>query len=470
MNKTAILVEDDAQQVYFTKGILVDRGFDVMIFDHAESALVGLSSVCRPVDLVVLDRKLPQKELDEPSDEVGDSLLKVFLEELPDTVFVIFTGYTDIFHHQFATSGRGTISVGSSSFDRVLAYEKGQAPEFDEYVDELSRSLNKISDLEVIGLPEKGPDLAISRRLLRIVTQHYGGESITVKALSGGKTELPVWHCTIRDTSGNEVATVVVKQTDGSKIPPPSGLHTILPAGVVAAPVAIIAGMCDGKRAQVMQVAGAAPRSLLTLIDEDDESAARHLSVIANAIQSISVGAPCTRSLEDLVQPLIPWAKMVEIASLHGIQLPRREKRASARIGAQHGDLHPGNILEANDSPVLIDFDNEVFSSRLLDPITALLSPLFHSDSAIRKSNWPTVEQCTVLHTEGFLEGSPCRGWASEAQRWVERALTSENERWALVLAYALRQLKYDDVLDHPQLKQRAIALAKKASSALLDS
>ncbi|MFE4833346.1 phosphotransferase [Arthrobacter sp. NPDC056691] len=467
MNKIAIIVEDDIQQIYFTRGILAEHGFDVTSFGHASEAVLGIASVNRPIDLVILDRKLPQEETDEPNDAVGDVLLGQFLAELPDTVFVVFTGYTDIFHQQFATRERGTISIGSTSFDRVCAYEKGQAVEFDEYVKRLSQEIDSLGDLEVIGFVEDDADLTISRRLLRLVAHHYGGDSISVRALTDGKTDLPVWHCRIRDASGNEVASVVVKQTDGSKAPPASGLHTILPAGVVAAPVALISGLCDGKRAQVMQVAGPAPTSLLKLLDENQASAAQHLSVITDAIQSIPVGGSCTKNLEDLVQPLLSWPKLLELSEMHGILPPRREKRASTRIGAQHGDLHPGNILEAENAPVLIDFDNEVFASRLLDPITVLLSPLFHPDSPIRKSQWPTPEQCAEIYTDAFLEGSPCREWTAAAQRWVEQALTSENERWALTLAYAMRQLKYDDVLDNPQVKRRAIALARKAASAL---
>lgn len=471
MNKTAVLVEDDLEQIYFTKSILIEHGFSVVSYAYADEAIDGLASINRPIDLVVLDRKLPQSELDEPRDEVGDDLLRTFLTALPDTVFIVFTGYTNIFHQQFATRRRGTIGLGRASFDRVCAYEKSQAPEFDEYVELISQTINRIGDLELIGLvEEEGKDLTTSRRLLRLVAEHYGGDSISVKELTGGKTALPVWSCRIKDSSGNEVASVVVKQTDGSKVAPASGLHTLLPAGVVAAPVAQVSGLCDGKRAQVMQIAGLEPVSLLELLDEKQDLAAKKLSVISEAIQAVPGGGSCTKTLEELVQPLLPWAKLTELSSIHEIPLPRGEKKASARIRAQHGDLHPGNILLVDNAPVLIDFDNEVFGSRLIDPITVLLSPLFHSDSPVRDSDWPTPEQCAAVDTEVFLEGSPCLQWMTEAQRWVNEVLTSENERWALILAYSVRQLKYDDVLENPRIRSRAVMLARKAAQALIES
>lgn len=468
MNKRAVVVEDDAQQVYFTSDILSGYGFDVTPFSCADEAKTGMVSIVRPVDLVILDRKLPQRETDEPDDAVGDRLLGELLSQLPDTAFVVFTGYTDFLHHQFATQERGVINLGEVSLDRVRAFEKSQTVEFDQYVGRVAEQIDRIGDLEIRGLYGGGADASISRRLLKMVARHYGGDSVSVRPLAGGQAEMPVWHCRIIDATGNEVASVVVKQTDGLKSTPASGLHTILPAAHVAAPVAVVSGLCDGKRAQVMQVAGTAPTSLLELLLEREQDAADHLRAIAALIDAVPAGSISTRSLDSIVEPLIAWPTLVERLTAHGIAVPRHALRASVRVSAQHGDLHSGNILQANGVPVLIDFDNEVYASRALDPVTALLSPLFHPNSPIRESEWPTPEQCTQIDKEAFLDGSPCRPWVAEAQAWVEQTITSDRERWALILGYATRQLKYKDVLDDKRVKERALSLARKAVSMLI--
>lgn len=471
MGKFAILVEDEAEQLYFTTQILTSNGFDVTTFETAAEALTAVESVPRPVDLVVLDRRLPQGPTDEPSDRVGDELLGALLQQLPDSPFVVFTGHTGIPHLQFAIQERGAINTGPAgqSLDRVCAFEKGQTIEFGDYVGRVAEQIDVLTDIEVTGFPASSVDGLIGRRLLRRVARHFGGVSISVSPLAGGLAEVPVWRCRVLNGAGHELASVVVKQSDGSKIAPAGGLHNILPASHVAAPVAVVSGLCDGKRAQVMQFAGAQPTSLLALLLENEGTAASQLGLIADAMATSLVGRAGTKTVAELAEPLSHWTDITERLASHSIAAPRGGLVASTQIAAQHGDLHPGNVLVVEGHPVLIDFDNEVLASLALDPVTALLAPLFHPDSPIRLSDWPSPAQCENLLAEMFLQDCPCPSWMSRAQDWVTRAATSERELWALVLAYAARQLKYEDVVSNEKILARAIALARTAASKLTD-
>lgn len=469
MPKYALLVEDEVEQSYFTKSILENNDFTTFIATSYTEALDQISEIPRPLDVVVLDRRIPREAEDEPSDVVGDDLLDKLLTLVPDSVFIVFTGHTGIPHHQFATRQRGIIEVTpkTQALDRVCNFEKWQTNEFEDYLEKIRIEIDSLSDVELVGQHPDALTSEISRRLLRKVARYFGGVCIDVAPLSGGLAGLPVWRCQVRDESGHQLASVVVKQTDGSKIPPGAGLHTILPAGYVAAPTAYVSGLCDGYQAQIMQMAGSEPQSLLELLDTDEAQASTQLGLIADAIGRVPSPAVVSKTLAELARPLVDWTDLSSRLHPLDVTLPRGGMMASTHMVAQHGDLHPGNILVVDGNPVLIDFDNEVIASRALDALTALLSPLFHPDSTIRSSTWPSVEQCEQLGTQDFLVNCPYPSWMTRAYEWFVTSSTGDRERQALVFAYAARQLKYPDVLGDSLLKARAIALAKAAAAKL---
>lgn len=469
MARYAVMVEDDPDQIYFNLEILRERGFEVTVFEDYDTALKNVDSVDRPVDLVVLDRRLPRSNTDEPADATGDELLDLLLEKLPDSPFVIFTGHTDFPHAQF-TKGRGVVQLGGygDHVDRVYPFEKGQAPEFADYIDGLLVHLNKISDVDVAGVPGSDVTARLNRRILKRVARHYGGASVEAVPLIGGLTEDPVWWCKVKDKEGRLICSVVVKSSSkpisGASA---GGLHTILPAPFVAAPVAVVSGVCNGKTAQVMQLAGENPVSLLELLMTGEDIASAALSSVAEVMIASLHGAQVTRTLEELIDPLISYESACQLLAEEGILCPRASVGATTAVVPQHGDLHPGNILLVSSSPVVIDFDSETIGSRVLDPITSLLSPVFHRASPLRDGVWPTLDQCAHLWTAQFLDGCPIPQWVQVCLDWIDRASMSEREKWAMVFGFAARQLKYDDVTSNPTTKGRAVALARAASEAL---
>ena len=322
----------------------------------------------------------------------------------------------------------------------------------------------------MIGVTDSVASAHIDRRVLRRVARHFGGASIRAVPLAGGLTGLAVWHCRIMDASSNEVASVVVKRSDASGGDVPGGLHTLLPAPYVASPFAVVTGLCSGYKAQVMQIAGASPVSLLALLPGDDAEAAAQLGLLADAMDAALAGPESMRTIAEIAEPLSSWEALSSRLRDDGIEPPRGSLRASTCLVAQHGDLHPGNVLVSNGHPVLIDFDSETVGSKSLDAVTALLSPLFHRDSPLRAGEWPCSEQCADLLGEPFLEGSPVPQWTRRAQKWVHDTSSGERERWALILAYVTRQMKYSDVADNAVVRGRALAIAALAASRLRES
>lgn len=459
------MVEDDQEQIYFNRAVLSERGFDVSVFENYEAVVEAVDGIKRPVDLVVLDRRLPRSATDEPTDQTGDDLLNVMLDKLPDTPFIVFTGHTDFIHAQF-TLNRGVIPVGPAGehIVRVYPFEKEQTLEFGRYIDELRDHLDKLSDIHVEGLVGHDQLTKISRRLLRCVARHFGGTSIRAVPLTGGLGGKPVWWCQVADRQGRTIASIVVKQSDRIPTAITGGLRSLLPARFVAASVASIGGLCDGRNAQVTQLAGSEPRPLLDLILSNDQLASSGLAEIAQAMRVALHGAVITHTLEELMRPLIAWTKARDLLAGVGVVCPRATIGAPTTIVAQHGDLHPGNILLVDGSPILIDFDDEKMASRLVDPVTALLSPLFHRASPIRDGEWPAPDQCRALGTERFLDNCPIPEWVGVCQDWLADVATSNREIWSVVLGYAARQLKYPDVISSSAAKGHAIALATAAT------
>jgi len=464
--KIALLVEDDVDQVHFTMQVLREAGFETSVFEDASSAIAGVADLPRPVDLVVLDRRLPRMRTAEPADEVGDQLLDLLLKELPDTPFVIFTGYTGVKHLQFAMRERGVIATGPNerSLDRVCALEKDESVEFQEYIVKVASEIDRIGNIEILEACPSRELPIVSRRLLKRVASHFGGVSIVPLEMTGGLAGMPVWRCSVYNAAGGLLANVVVKQSDGTKLAPMGGLHALLPATFIAAPVAVVAGLCDGRKAQVMQLASGDPVSLMTLLERDAPRAGELLAKIAEVMEESLTGTRVSLTVDELVRPLGEWGSLSERLTTRGVVPPRGSTFVSARVMAQHGDLHPGNILAVGENPVLIDFDNEVQASASLDAVTALLSPLFHPDSPIRSSTWPSVEQCRHLMDAQFLADCPWFAWMARAQLWASRSSSSSRELWALVLGYTARQLKHEDVYSDGVATTRAMTLAKLAT------
>lgn len=177
-----------------------------------------------------------------------------------------------------------------------------------------------------------------------------------------------------------------------------------------------------------------------------------------------------TITVAELCESLIGWERLPELLGPFGIPTPAGTLSATTHIGPRHGDLHPGNILVDDGKAVLIDFDSETFAAGALDPITMLISTLVHPDSPIRGDAWPAAPEIALsFGTLDFGRGHPCEAWFRGVQGWIDECKTSPREYWALVLAYAARQLRFPDVVDDREVLDRVLAIAKRAVEALAD-
>lgn len=461
----AILVEDEPSAARFTTDALTTAGFDVVVYTDALSAQEHVDSTADLIDLLVLDRRLPLRAGEAPSDTVGDDLLTAMLLKHPDLVAIVFSGHTGFEHLQFATTERGVVSLGTEAFvfDRVRLFEKGQSLEFDEYVMKVHTALSALQDIQITGI-DPAELTAHNRRLLRRVAFEFGGSSIDARALAGGLTESPVWLCSIESQHGSTARVVVKRQI---KTREPGGFQNLCPAQITAGVVGTIRGFCGGFYVTIQQLVGSNPAPLLGLINTDQATAVEATTALREFLGQMSIGQRVNVSIEEIAMPFGSWATLTERGAHFGVDVPPGSRIAATRSAPRHGDLHPGNVLVAEGRPVIIDFDSQTTGSQLIDVLALQLGPLFHPDSPLFGAAWPTIDQCDLFGSGAFLDDCPSPDYFALLADWSAQSRTSAREHSALVLAYALRQLKYPDVLANDLTRSRAIALARWAANRL---
>lgn len=461
----AVLVEDDPQQSVVSQGVLTSAGFAIRNFESLSPALEYLRTTEEMIDLFVLDRRLPMLPGDPATDELGDELLREARETFPDSRLIVFTGFATIRHVQESLQGSGQLpSQGQPPIDRVTVLEKDQSVEFRQQVTEFRALLQELDNVEIrlddparpLGEPDK--------RLLRRVAFEYHAASLNASPLAGGLTGASVWRCDLSRPQG-AIATVVAKRV--KKVAPPGGLSEMLPRAQTTSRIATLAGLVGGDFICVLQVAGIAPESLMTVLGSDPDQAVEYARSVWSALDGVSETSQLL-SVAEICASLIEWDELRAVVDGFGISIPAGSLTASVNVGVRHGDLHPANVLIDNGVAVLIDFDSSGFASAALDPVTALLSTLVHPDSPLRGEVWPDVIE--IESSFGSLEFGSAHAhaaWFAAAVAWTDERSTSPREFWALALAYAGRQLRYDDVLADPAVRDRVIAVARMAASRL---
>lgn len=466
-NPIAVLVEDDPQQTEVSERVLEGAAYRVRAFDSIATAQDYFRETDDLIDLFVLDRRLPVNAGEPATDEFGDELLKEVRSKFPDARLIVFTGFATIPHLQESLQGGGQLPAnGGQPIDKVTVLEKHQSLEFREQVQEFRHLLQTLDNIEIIA-PSIGTLSDLDKRVLRRLAFDYQAVSLTADPLGGGLTGASVWRCEINRSEGH-VATVVAKRvkSPGS----PGGLPELLPRVNTTATVRTLSGLMAGAHLNVLQIAGETPHALMDVIGERPREAVELVQPVWSVLRGVAAQRR-TLAVDELCRSLITWESLSESLRAYGISIPPGSLTASAQVGPRHGDLHPANILIDNGQAVLIDFDSEVFAAGALDPITLLLSTLVHPDSPIRGSGWPGVAEIeSTFATDSFGQGHPCELWFHGVQGWIEECKTSEREYWALVLAYAGRQLRYQDVLDDSEVVDRVLAIARRAAEALLNS
>ena len=205
----------------------------------------------------------------------------------------------------------------------------------------------------------------------------------------------------------------------------------------------------------------------MTVLGSDPDLAVEYAKSVWAALDGVSETSQLL-SVAEICASLIGWDELRDVADGFGISIPAGSLTATVNVGVRHGDLHPANVLIDNGVAVLIDFDSSGFASAAMDPVTALLSTLVHPDSPLRGDAWPDVGEIEgSFGSQEFGSVHSHKAWFAAVAAWTGERSTSSREFWSLALAYSGRQLRYDDVLGDPAVRDRVIAVARKAAACL---
>lgn len=458
----AVLVEDELDQAEFTEGILRQEGYEVISFNTLSSALKFLDESNDLVDLFVLDRRLPMRIGDDPTNELGDTLFERVRADYSDSRIIIFTGFADLPLIQGAMESGGQFPIRvNDPINLVSVLTKDQSLEFRRHVKSFRSLLQELDDIEIRDSASPSQLSELDRRCLRRVAYEFDAVCLIATKLAGGLTGAKVWKCEIRQAQGH-AADVVVKQV--KKPAALGGLQDLLPLHNSASSRGSVSGLAGGNILSIQRLAGNDVQSLSAIILSDPKKACSCIDQFANALKMVEEQSSSI-TLATLGDSLISWDEMIPLMDKFGVSIPSPTMKVTVRMGLRHGDLHASNVMVDGCTPVLIDFDSNCFSSSLLDPVTLLISTLVHPDSPIRGDRWPTTEEIkTQFGANTFGMSSAANLWFERTWQWIESCQSSPREFWGLVLAYAVRQLQYGDVVEDESVLSRMVEIARRAA------
>lgn len=458
----ALYVEDEVGEATdrFEREI-AEAGFVVVRAHNAAEAQACLADVVASnglVDLVVLDRKLPEQDGDRAVESTGDSLFQAVEANFPDSPIIVLTGYSDEDFALLVLQRRNALDIGQEDLtQRVVHFKKSQSLEFRRQLRAIGAALRETEDVALEGPVAAQP----TRRVLKRVGQLFGGAEVNARPAVGGLSDAAVWICAVVARDGRALTSVVVKTGAFGDARPSGGFMASVPPANAAQPIHLISGACGGACGHVAPLAGAESVSLADLLASDEPRAVDAVARVVAVLDGVD-SATTSLPLQDFVAPLIDWARAEQVAVGLAIELPSPDLPIPTHRGCLHGDLHPGNVLLVEERPVFIDFDRQRVGSLILDGISLALGAVFNKAGPMRD------RVPTVVDVEAAVCGEQgASAWVSAcAASWSVRGF-GQRERWAGVLAYALRQLKYTDVLDDADCRALAVGLARRASEVL---
>lgn len=463
-NPIAVLVDDDPQQLEEASSSIRSAGYAVTTLTTVEDALAFVDETDQLVDLFVLDRKLPMRPGDRPVDELGDGLFRLVSQAHPDARIIVFSGYTDFEHLQATVEGGGFVyQHGSVAIDRVSVLRKNQFDMFEGMLETLRNAIGQFERIEVSTNEALSPRY---RRILQRVAHHHDASSITAEPLAGGLTGAPVWRCQLVTPAG-PIADIVAKVGTGGATS--GGLQDLLAKESIARRVDVIRGLMGGATVTLLQLAGASAISLMSLLGTNDIEAAKVTAALIDNLDSIDRGQARPVALADLVEQILPWSDLVTELAVLGLHAPKKDLWVTTSLVMSHTDLHASNVLVCDSAPVIIDSDDNAFASALRDPIVLLLSSWVHPDSPFVGVDWPSASDIESIDDSSFSRGSLAPAWYSTLAQWIENRTSSKREYWAVILAYSVRQLRFENVRNDEALGERVRAAARLAHRRLCE-
>lgn len=449
-----VLLIDDASEVHqeFLEE-LAGRGITITSARSRQEALEMLDA---DFDIIVCDLKLPPDDSgSEPEVVHGLSVSDAGRASLPGTPVIILSafGELDDLQDRLADAPRERI-LGGDAIAMLRHKNKRKIDDVIAVVRDHAEALAEIHDTEIAWGEYTAPPLnRYERQALLIYVRQRGGALVRARPLAGGLSGATVLWIEIEDKAGSIVGRGVVKidlleEVEDELTKYREHVAALLPAGSYAGVVNSV--RAGAGRHGLIVYSLAQPDNLFDVIRADPAVAARMVEMLQGSTEPWHKSLESSqRTVREIRRLLVSDEELDGIREKYGdfIDFAIEDKTALVHECRSHGDLHGGNVqATAQQTPMLIDYGRVGLAPASLDPITLELSVILHPDAEVVLGDWPSTEQARHWQSEAYLENCPIQPFVRACRRWLNAVQRGDRDRDAALYAFALRQLRFDDV------------------------
>lgn len=466
-----LIVDDDVDLLRALKRRVerISSAIDCVVVESVEEAQNALNVV--PPDVCVVDLQLPSghKTHDATIDK-GEALIREIAQRFPGTFVIMYSGYsdnsiTDPLYEQLNAQRPNVL--GKAEPAMFVNRPKAQPL---KAVEDIARIFKRRRELiDSISFENYQIEAEIDRshsQIFRAFGKSRGASTIRVAELHGGKSGASVYAVTYFDLDGNTMLQTVIKIDHWSNVQNEEQKFEayvvgMLQLGTYAPLLNRVPFICADTAGMVYEEI--TPRlGDFTLVWNADVQTAR---MVVDRIQQIEKRWTDTSvteqfSVADIRRKMISDTELEAVAGYLPFRTDGDDRIiVRSRVCLQHGDFHAGNVLLKSDyQPYFLDFASIDRFPKGFDALTLELAYVFNNPFRVATA-WP--DEATIRgwdDAETYFKDCPARPAMAAIRDWARSSTAGfpPAAAYALVYAYALRQLKFSG----PD-KTLAIALAE---------
>lgn len=413
-----------------------------------------------PFDLIVCDRSLPKSSHDggAPSDSHGDALLSEILLRYPGTPVLVLTAFADtrFLAWLMRVNRTGDPFVLRSQEPLVEYHDKTNLKECFASITRKAEAVAALNSIELV-VPENRKLRTTDARLIRMFARLRNGSQVRVVPISGGMSGAVTFRLSVHDSLGGRRALAFAKMGQLKLIEDEFSRYSDhLPASLGGAAYASLAVKIDCGAGDVgalfYTLGDGYSQSFFDVIREDPSRAPALVARICSLLEPWHSGASTVEvTVADIRRSLLSDEKAEKLALdvlepdlWHRVE----QRKVLARRCVQHRDLHGENILVAqNGDAIVIDYGDVGEAFAALDLVILEMSCLFHPKGFRTEWGWPSPEQVQLWpDLNACAGGTPAFPLVSACRSATAVLAAGRRDVLACAYAYALRQMKYEDV------------------------
>lgn len=422
-------------------------------------------------DVAVCDLSVPKDALSmAPDVEHGRAVVRRMRDDYAGLPLIVLSDYASD-PHLLRSIYRETTKADPYGLDgeylMLDCHDRADLPECLHALKESLQRSQRVATFPVTG--SVASELTLQElRVVQIFSLRSGGATAEVEPLAGGLSSAKTLRVRVLDDSGGQTAIVAAKLGDRARILQDAKAHEKTAAMFPVHLGVPLAGTVDAGASGVggafYRLADEHTRDLFDCMGTDPDEAAGVVQTLANSLRVVCEGSAAQDvSVVEIRRMVVGKTDARSAGDLEASLKDLDARTLSASYCLQHGDLHGANVLVDSDSrPLLIDCADARRAVGCWDPLTLELSTVFHPAGVANRASWPSVDQALEWwDLDAWATGCPFDGYVRRCREW-SLAIATENEIDAVVAAYALRQLDFDDCPT-----DLALALVKQACNRL---